>query len=66
MVIHPDLVLDHAHHRQSELIAEADRQRLLALVRRNRRRNAAASAAPRGRPDTVCEPQPTRVAAPVR
>jgi hypothetical protein len=50
MLIHPDLVLDQAHQRQRELIDEADRHRLLALVRRNRRRNAATSAAPRGRP----------------
>jgi hypothetical protein len=50
MLTHPDLVLQQAHQRQRELIAEADRHRLLALVRRNRRGNAAVSAAPRGRP----------------
>jgi hypothetical protein len=50
MLIHPDLILDQAHQRQRELIAEADRHRLLALARRNRRRNAAVNPAPRGRP----------------
>jgi hypothetical protein len=50
MLIHPDLALDQAHQRHSELIAEADRHRLLAIARRHRRRDAAASPAPRGRP----------------
>jgi hypothetical protein len=50
MLTHPDLFMDQARQRQRELIAAADRHRLLAMVRRNRRGNAAASAAPRGRP----------------
>ena len=48
--IHPDLALAEAYDRQRELIAEADRRRLLAVARRHRRGNAAASSAPRGRP----------------
>jgi hypothetical protein len=50
MLIHPDLTLAQAHDRQRELIAEADRRRLLAVARRHRRGNAAASPAARGRP----------------
>jgi hypothetical protein len=61
------------HHRQTELIAEAERSRLLAVARRGRRRRAAAP-----RPDGKVAPEVTsrrdgtlaacepRVAAPAR
>jgi hypothetical protein len=72
MLTHPDLMMAQMHYRQNELIAEAERSRLLAAARRGRRRAAAtgpdSGIAPevRGRPDgtlTACEP---RVAAPAR
>jgi hypothetical protein len=65
MLNHPDLTMALIHNRQDELIAEADRSRLLAAARRWRRR-AAQSAEARGAPDgtlAACEP---RVAAPAR
>lgn len=52
MLIHPDLILDQAHTRQRELIAEADRYRLLSLARRHRKAVAAERHAARGRPAT--------------
>jgi hypothetical protein len=72
MLTHPDLMMAQMHHRQSEMLAEADRRRLLAAARRGRRRRG--SRGPdggitppvRGRPDGTlasCEP---RVAAPAR
>ncbi|GAA4446387.1 hypothetical protein [Phytohabitans houttuyneae] len=51
MMMHPDLVLAQAHDRQRELIAEADRERLLATARRARRARRARQEAPvRGQP----------------
>jgi hypothetical protein len=50
MLNHPDLILDQAHTRQRELIAEADRYRLLSLARRHRKAVSAESPAARGRP----------------
>jgi hypothetical protein len=51
MLMHPDLVLAQAHARQRELIAEADRERLLAIARLARRGRRARRKAPvRGQP----------------
>ena len=55
MFTHPDLMLAQAREHQRELIATADRYRLLASVRRHRKggRGADAEARPavRGRPE---------------
>jgi hypothetical protein len=62
MLTHPDLMMAQMHHRQTELIAEAERSRVLATARRSRRRAPQV----RGRPDgtlAACEPP---VAAPAR
>jgi hypothetical protein len=56
MLIHPAMALDLAHQRQRELIAEAERHRLLTIARRHRRGDAAVSPAPRGRPAGACAP----------
>ncbi|BCB88298.1 hypothetical protein [Phytohabitans suffuscus] len=51
MMMHPDLVLAQANERQRELIAEADRERLLATARLARRARRARQEAPaRGQP----------------
>jgi len=51
MLMHPDLVLAQANDRQRELIAEADRERLLAIARRARRgRRAKQNTPARGHP----------------
>lgn len=36
---HPDVALTHAHDRQRELIAQAQRHGLIAAIRRRGRRN---------------------------
>ena len=57
MLNHPDLMLNLAHDRHRELVAEADRERLLSLARLARRARKARSA--RGRPAGTlasCEP----------
>jgi hypothetical protein len=57
MLMHPDLMLNLMNERHRELIAEADRQRLLASARRARR--ARKTPAVRGRPTgnlASCEP----------
>ena len=57
MLNHPDLMLNLANDRRRELIAEADRARLLATARVARRARKARAA--RGQPAgtlTVCEP----------
>jgi hypothetical protein len=51
MLQHPDLMLANFHAREHELIAEADRHRLLAAARRWRNRSARSHPAVRGRPD---------------
>ena len=64
MLMHPDLMLILANDRQRELIAEADRERLLTIARTARR--ARKTAAARGRPTGTlasCEPS---VAVPAR
>jgi hypothetical protein len=51
MMTHPDLVLAQAIDRQRELIAEADRERLLATARQARRDRRGRRKAPvRGQP----------------
>jgi hypothetical protein len=57
MLMHPDLLLAQANDRQRELIAEADRGRLLTIARRARR--ARKAPAVRGQPTGTlasCEP----------
>jgi hypothetical protein len=69
MLTHPDLALAQAHDRHRDLVAEADRSRLLAVARRHRRHRraeAAASPAARGRPAAADDPQQVRVPAPAR
>ncbi|HEU5110888.1 MAG TPA: hypothetical protein VFT95_20295 [Micromonosporaceae bacterium] len=53
MYLHPDFHLSQFHQRERELVAEADRYRLLIAARRRRRGGArgSARAAVRGRPD---------------
>jgi hypothetical protein len=66
---HPDVLLAQFHDRQRELIAEADRQRLLATVRRHNRQGvtaADASPAARGRPDGRLAECGPRAAAPAQ
>jgi hypothetical protein len=57
MLMHPDLLLTLANDRQRELIAEVDRERLLAIARVARR--ARKAPAVRGQPTGTlasCEP----------
>lgn len=64
MLMHSDLMLAQANHRQHELIADADRHRLLAIARRARR--ARKVPVVRGQPTGTlasCEPS---VAVPAR
>ncbi|GAA3918672.1 hypothetical protein [Actinoplanes auranticolor] len=60
MMMHPDLLLALANDRHRELIAEADRERLLTSARRARRaRRARKTSAVRGQPTGTlasCEP----------
>jgi hypothetical protein len=44
MILNPDLLLTQFHNQERELIAEADRRRLLAAVRRGRDARGATSA----------------------
>ena len=48
MLMHPDMMLHLAHDRQRELVADAERGRLLSLARLVRRASKARAA--RGRP----------------
>jgi hypothetical protein len=57
MLMHPDLLLAQAKDRRRELIAEADRERLLTIAFRARRSKKAAAV--RGQPTGTlasCEP----------
>lgn len=67
MLTHPDLALSMADDRRRELVAEADRERLLSVARRARRaRRARPGALVRGQPAGTlasCEPS---VAVPAR
>jgi hypothetical protein len=60
MLMHPDLLLDLAKDRRRELIAEADRGRLLTIARRARQaRRAGKAQAVRGQPTGTlasCDP----------
>ena len=60
MLMHPDLMLALANDRQRELIAEADRERLLTIARAAREaRRARKAPAVRGQPTGTlasCEP----------
>jgi hypothetical protein len=60
MLMHPDLLLAQAKDRRRELIAEADRERLLTIAFRARRaRRARKTPAVRGQPTGTlasCEP----------
>jgi hypothetical protein len=60
MLIHPDMLLVLANDRHRELIAEADRRRLLSSARVTRRaRRARKASAVRGQPTSTlasCEP----------
>ena len=70
MLLHPDLMLANFHAHERELIAEADRQRLLSAARRRRQagagRHAAKSPVARGRPDATLAPCGPHAAAPAR
>jgi hypothetical protein len=64
MWMHPDMLLTLANDRQRELVADADKERLLTMARAARRARKAAAA--RGRPTGTlasCEPS---VAVPAR
>ncbi|XVU22042.1 hypothetical protein ACQPZJ_32880 [Actinoplanes sp. CA-054009] len=64
MLVHTDLMLDLAYHHQRELVAEADKRRLLRSAREARRQRKAQAV--RGRPTgnlASCEPS---VAVPAR
>jgi hypothetical protein len=50
MFVHPDLMLTQFHERERDLIAAADRHRLLTAARRLRR-DRRTRPGPRGRPD---------------
>jgi hypothetical protein len=53
MILHPDLTFSQFEIRRAELIAEADRERVLSVVRRQRRPRApvhSATGARTGRP----------------
>ena len=66
MMMHPDVLLVLANDRRRELIAEADKGRLLTLARRARRARAGKAPAVRGQPTGTlasCEPS---AAAPAR
>jgi hypothetical protein len=70
MLMHPDLLWTHAKQHQQELIAQADRHRLLSAARRARRDRGAddpaANAAARGRPAGNLAACPPHAAAPAQ
>jgi hypothetical protein len=70
MFTHPDLIWAQAKHRQAELIAEADRHRLLTTALRARRARGkgdpGGSAMARGRPAGNLATCPPRAAAPAQ
>jgi len=70
MLLHPELMLAHFHAHERELIAEADRHRLLSAARRRFNagagRRAGKDPAARGRPDATLSPCVPHVAAPAR
>lgn len=67
MLMHPDVMMALANERRQELVAEADRERLLAGARRAlRARSARKSMAVRGQPAGNLTPCESSVAVPVR
>lgn len=71
MFMHPDLAYIQAKHHQRELIAYADRQRLLNAARRIRRARGhradpGGNAMARGRPASNLGPCPPRAAVPAQ
>ena len=67
MLMHPDVLLELANDRQRELIAEADRGRLLTIARTARRaRRAGMTTAVRGQPTGILAPCDPSAAVPAR
>jgi len=70
MLLHPDLMLANFHANERELIARADRERLLSAARRRRHaragRHAAKDPVARGRPEATLAPCVPHAAAPAR
>jgi len=66
MLLHPDTLLELAHDRQRELIADAKRYSRFRRARRSAASDDRNAAAPRGRPVANLEPCGPRVAAPAR
>jgi hypothetical protein len=70
MFMHPDLIWIQAKQHQQQLIAEADRHRLLTAARRSRRDRAKddadRNAVARGRPTGNLATCPPRAAAPAQ
>ncbi|MEV0900020.1 hypothetical protein [Actinoplanes sp. NPDC049802] len=66
MLLHPDMMLDLANARNRELIAEADRGRLLRRAWWSRARRAAKTTQVRGRPTGNLASCERPVAAPAR
>ena len=70
MFMHPDLIWSQAKYRQQELIAQADRHRLLTAARRVRRDRGQdhpdGNAMARGRPAGNLASCPPRAAAPAQ
>jgi hypothetical protein len=69
--MHPDLIWSQAKYRQQELIAQADRHRLLTAARRARRARGGkddpdGAAVARGRPAGNLASCPPRAAAPAQ
>jgi hypothetical protein len=64
MLMHPDLLLDLAYDRRRELVAEADRERLLTIARMVRRTRKAPGG--RGQPAGTLRPCEPSVAVPAR
>ena len=64
MLMHPDLLLDLMKDRRRELVAEADRERLLTVARAARRNRKAPRG--RGQPAGTLRPCEPSVAVPAR
>jgi len=64
MLMHPELLLDLTRERRRELIAEADRERLLTIARMARRTRKAPRG--RGQPAGTLRPCEPSVAVPAR
>jgi hypothetical protein len=64
MLMHPDVLLDLANDRRRELIAEADRRRLVTMARMARRGRKAPAV--RGQPTGTLAPCEPAAAVPAR